>query len=180
MADGEDHTSAADEPKTGYWYDEAPGHRDRARRVLEALRTYRAAEAAMRRRTRDSMAMGENELLALRYLLRQPDHSARPAELVKYLGVTSASITTMLDRLEKTGRVERMANPTDRRSIFVRATPHANEEVRETLGRMHGLMYDVAVGMSPDAQEHVVDFLRRMSDAVDDVAPVIVDEPADA
>ena len=160
------------ENTAGYWYDESPGERDRARRVLEALRTYRAAEAAMRRRTRDAMAMGENELLALRYLIRQPDHSARPAELVKYLGVTSASITTMLDRLEKTGRVERIANPNDRRSIFVRATPHANEEVRETLGRMHGLMYDVAVGMTPDEQEHVVAFLQKMTDAVDDVAPV--------
>ncbi|MEU2203796.1 MarR family transcriptional regulator [Microbacterium oleivorans] len=163
---------AEGEHTAGYWYDESPGERDRARRVLEALRTYRAAEAAMRRRTRDSMAMGENELLALRYLIRQPGHSARPAELVKYLGVTSASITTMLDRLEKTGRVERIANPNDRRSIFVRATPHANEEVRETLGRMHGLMYDVAVGMTPDEQEHVVAFLQKMTDAVDDVAPV--------
>lgn len=168
MADGEQ--------TAGYWYDEAPGERDRARRVLEALRTYRAAEAAMRRRTRDSMAMGENELLALRYLLRQPDHAARPAELVKYLGVTSASITTMLDRLEKTGRIQRIANPSDRRSIFVRATAHANEEVRETLGRMHGLMYDVAVGMSPEAQEHVVAFLQKMTDAVDGVEPVALPE----
>lgn len=156
---------------TGYWYDEAPGQRERARRVLESLRTYRAAETAMRRRTRDSMSMGENELLALRYLLRQPDHSARPSELVKYLGVTSASITTMLDRLEKSGRVQRVANPSDRRSIFVRATPHANEEVRETLGRMHDLMYGVAVGMSPEAQEHVVAFLQQMADAVDGVEP---------
>ncbi|MFJ6677847.1 MarR family winged helix-turn-helix transcriptional regulator [Microbacterium sp. NPDC091382] len=176
MANGDAQAGEGPSTTVGYWYDEAPGQRDRARRVLEALRTYRAAESAMRRRTRDSMSMGENELLALRFLLRQPDHSARPAELVKYLGVTSASITTMLDRLEKSGRVERVANPTDRRSIFVRATAHADDEVRETLGRMHGLMYDVAVAMEPEAQEHVVDFLRRMSDAVDGVAPVVVTE----
>ncbi len=171
MADVGAGTSGDRESPVGYWYDEAPGHRDRARRVLEALRTYRAAETAMRRRTRDSMSMGENELLALRYLLRQPDHSARPSELVKYLGVTSASVTTMLDRLEKTGRVQRVANPNDRRSIFVKATPHANEEVRETLGRMHELMYGVAVEMSPEAQEHVVAFLQRMADAVDGLQP---------
>lgn len=162
----EDQANAA-----GYWYDESPGQRERARRVLESLRTYRAAESAMRRRTRDSMSMGENELLALRFLLRQPDHTSRPSELVKYLGVTSASVTTMLDRLEKTGRVQRVANPSDRRSIFIRATPHANEEVRETLGRMHELMYGVAVGLTPEAQEHVVAFLQKMADAVDGVEP---------
>jgi len=175
VADVEAEISEGRADTVGYWYDDAPGHRERARRVLEALRTYRAAESAMRRRTRDSMAMGENEMLALRFLLRQPDHSARPAELVKYLGVTSASITTMLDRLERSGRVQRVAHPTDRRSIFVKATMDANAEVRETLGRMHGLMYDVAVGLSPEAQEHVVAFLQQMADAVDDVAPAAVE-----
>ncbi|HCJ49275.1 MAG TPA: MarR family transcriptional regulator [Microbacterium sp.] len=171
MTDVDTETSEDRANAAGYWYDESPGQRDRARRVLESLRTYRAAESAMRRRTRDSMSMGENELLALRFLLRQPDHTSRPSELVKYLGVTSASVTTMLDRLEKTGRVQRVANPSDRRSIFVRATPHANEEVRETLGKMHELMYGVAVGLTPEAQEHVVAFLQKMADAVDGVEP---------
>lgn len=171
MTDVDTETSGDRANAAGYWYDESPGQRDRARRVLESLRTYRAAESAMRRRTRDSMSMGENELLALRFLLRQPDHTSRPSELVKYLGVTSASVTTMLDRLEKTGRVQRVANPSDRRSIFVRATPHANEEVRETLGKMHELMYGVAVGLTPEAQEHVVAFLQKMADAVDGVEP---------
>jgi DNA-binding MarR family transcriptional regulator len=171
VTDVDTETSGDRANAAGYWYDESPGQRDRARRVLESLRTYRAAETAMRRRTRDSMSMGENELLALRFLLRQPDHTSRPSELVKYLGVTSASVTTMLDRLEKTGRVQRVANPSDRRSIFVRATPHANEEVRETLGKMHELMYGVAVGLTPEAQEHVVAFLQKMADAVDGVEP---------
>ncbi|WP_404444600.1 MarR family transcriptional regulator [Microbacterium marinum] len=171
MTDVDTETNGDRANAAGYWYDESPGQRDRARRVLESLRTYRAAESAMRRRTRDSMSMGENELLALRFLLRQPDHTSRPSELVKYLGVTSASVTTMLDRLEKTGRIQRVANPSDRRSIFVRATPHANEEVRETLGKMHELMYGVAVGLTPEAQEHVVAFLQKMADAVDGVEP---------
>lgn len=172
MGEGDVHESTAEASPSGYWYDEAPGARERARRVLEALRTYRAAETAMRRRTRDSMAMGENELLALRYLLRQPDHVARPADLVKYLGITSASVTTMLDRLEKSGHVQRIANEADRRSIHVRATADANTEVRETLGQMHDRMYNAVAGMTPEAAEHVVAFLQRMSDAVDAVDPV--------
>ncbi|MFI8633433.1 MarR family winged helix-turn-helix transcriptional regulator [Microbacterium sp. NPDC077663] len=155
----------------GYWYNDAPGQKERARRVLEALRTYRAAEAAMRRRTRDSMAMGENELLALRYLLRQPGHSARPYELARYLGITSASVTTMIDKLVNDGRVERVGVTGDRRGIMITATAHANEEVRDTLGKMHIRMYAVASKMSPTQQKHVVDFLEAMVDAVDHVEP---------
>jgi DNA-binding MarR family transcriptional regulator len=137
--------------------------------VLEALRTYRAAEAAMRRRTRDSMAMGENELLALRYLLRQPNRSARPYELVRYLGVTSATVSTMVEKLVRDGRVERHAIEGDRRGMMIRATDHADGEVRDTLGRMHIRMYGVAHGMSPSQQQHVVDFLEAMVDAIDEV-----------
>ena len=37
--------------------------------VLEALQVYRAAEAAMRRRTGAAMGIGENDLLALRLIL---------------------------------------------------------------------------------------------------------------
>jgi len=158
-------------PHAGYWYADAVGERERARAVLELLRTYRVAETAMRRRTRESMAMGENDLLALRFLLRQPDHSSRPRELTEYLGLSSASITSMLDRLEASGHVSRVANPGDRRSIFIRATPHADEEVRQTLSAMHERMYAAAVGMTEAENLAVMGFLQRMCDAVDGVAP---------
>ena len=154
----------------GYWYDGAAGQKERARHVLEALRTYRAAEGAMRRRTQDSMAMGENELLTVRFLLRQPGHTARPAELVKYLGISPASVTAMLDRLVQTGRVERVATG-DVRGVAIRATEHVNAEVRETLGQMHARMYGVASSMTPSQQKHVIDFLEAMVDAVDKVEP---------
>ncbi|MEV7633133.1 MarR family transcriptional regulator [Microbacterium sp. NPDC089318] len=154
----------------GYWYDEQRSERDRAREVLEALRVYRAAERAMRRRTRDEMSMGENELLALRYLFRQPEHSAQPAALAGYLGISPAATSVLIDRLERSGHVERAAGA-EGASNGVRATAHADEDVRQTLGRMHRLMYSVAAGMDAQAQANVAQFLRAMADAVDGVEP---------
>jgi len=155
----------------GYWYEaDLTDTRARSRAVLEALRLYRAAEMAMRRRTRESMAMGENELLVLRYLIRKGDAFVRPVELAAYLGVSTASMTALLDRLEKSGHITRIANPDDRRSIFVRATPLTEEEVRATLGTMHERMYAAVEGMSASEAEAVVSFLTRMSHAVDAVA----------
>lgn len=164
-------SSAGDERQSGYWYDGGVGQKERARQVLEALRTYRAAEAAMRRRTRNSMEMGENELLTIRFLLRRPGHSATPSELVTYLGATPASVTAMLDRLVRTGRLERMDGD-GARGITVRATDHVNDEVRDTLGQMHVRMYGVATSLTPSQQKHVIDFLDAMVDAVDKVEPV--------
>ena len=154
-----------------YWYnDESSDRRTRHRAVLEALRVYRAAEVAMRRRTRDSMSMGENELLVLRYLLRDSTHQVRPGELTRYLGLSTASTTALLDRLERSGHIVRVANPGDRRSVFVRSTPRADAEVRQTLGNMHDRMLAAVIEMSPEDSATVVAFLHRMSDAVDGVA----------
>ncbi|MBB3157137.1 DNA-binding MarR family transcriptional regulator [Microbacterium proteolyticum] len=161
-----------------YWY--GAGEEDRRRRavdVLQAFRVYRAAEVAMRRRTRDSMSMGENELLVLRYLLRAAGQKRQvsPSELTRYLGVSTASTTAIVDRLEKSGHVVRVPHPTDRRSIFIVATEASDDEVRATLGSMHSRMMAAVVDMTPEESAAVIACLGRLQDAVDQVDPHPVD-----
>ena len=157
-----------------YWYgatDEDRTHR--AVDVLQAFRLYRAAEVAMRRRTRESMSMGENELLVLRYLLKAAGagRQVSPSELTRYLGVSTASTTAIIDRLERSGHVTRVPHPTDRRSIFVVATEESDVEVRQTLGEMHGRMMAAVIDMTPEESAIVVECLARLQDAVDRVDP---------
>lgn len=157
-----------------YWYRD--GDDDRQRRaveVLQAFRVYRAAELAMRRRTREAMSMGENELLVLRYLLKAQaeDRRVSPSELARYLAVSTASTTAIIDRLEKSGHIVRRPHPTDRRSIHVIATEKSDQEVRETLGTMHARMMDAVRDMTPDESRIVIECLSRLQDAVDQVEP---------
>lgn len=157
-----------------YWYgDDADARRRRAVDVLEAFRLYRAAEVAMRRRTRESMSMGENDLLVLRYLLKaqRENRAVSPGELTRYLGVSTASMTAIIDRLERSAHVRREAHPTDRRSIRVVATVESDSEVRETLGAMHDRMLDAVLEMSPEESATVIACLARLQDAVDQVQP---------
>ena len=124
---------------THYWYsDDAKtetGAHERSVAVLEAMRTYRAAESAMRRRTQVSMGMGENDLLALRYVImaQQAGRSIGPKELTGYLGISSASTTVLLDRLERKGQLRREHSPFDRRALILVATATTDEEVRAAL-----------------------------------------------
>ncbi|MGP3535959.1 MarR family winged helix-turn-helix transcriptional regulator [Microbacterium sp. RD1] len=155
-----------------YWYGATDeDRRRRAVEVLQAFRVYRAAEIAMRRRTRESMSMGENELLVLRYLLKASGEgrSVSPSELTRYLGVSTASTTAIIDRLEKSGHVTRVPHPSDRRSILVVATAESDAEVRATLGSMHQRMMAAVIDMTPEESAVVIECLARLQEAVDEV-----------
>ena len=158
------------ERSSGYWYSA-----DRTRRgvaVLNALRDYRAAEAAMRRRTRSAMRMGETDLLAIRFLLKREGEgsSVSPKDLAAHLGISSASTTVLIDPLVRSGHVERRPHPTDRRALVIAPTIASDDEVRATLGEMHRRMIDVAEDLEADEAVAVLDFLERMRDAVDSVS----------
>ena len=138
---------------------------------MEAMRSYRAAEVAMRRRTQQSMDMGENELLVLRYLARAQlrDDLVTPVTLSRYLGITSASTTALLDRLEKSGHILRTPHPRDRRSIVITSSAKSDDEVRHTLAAMHDRMMAVVRDMSADDRATVIGFLDAMREAVDQI-----------
>jgi DNA-binding MarR family transcriptional regulator len=154
---------------SGYWY--ADGDTRQSAEVLNALRVYRSAEAAMRRRTRDSMGMNETDLLALRYLLaaQRQNRSVTPKELAHRLGISSASTTVLIDRLSKSGHVERRPHPTDRRALIIVATVDSDAEVRHTLGGMHERMLAAADRLSPRDAAAVIAFLDELRAAVDEV-----------
>jgi DNA-binding MarR family transcriptional regulator len=157
----------------GYWYGQDSSRRSTAVSVLNALRDYRASESAMRRRTRDAMSMGETDLLALRYLLEAQGSgiALSPKDLRGRLGITSASMTSLVDRLVRSGHVTREPHPTDRRALILRPTPGSDDEVRQTLGRMHERMLEAAGSLSPDEAQTVLAFLARMREAVDHIDP---------
>ena len=123
----------------------------------------------MRRRTRESMKMGEADLRALRFLLRTEAEGrlATPNDLAVLLGIKSSSITIMLDRLTASGHVRRAPHPTDRRSIVITATPGADEDVRETLGDMHRRLLAVAAALDEHEAVVVTEFLGRLTASLD-------------
>ncbi|RAN69556.1 hypothetical protein B5P43_35355 [Bacillus sp. SRB_336] len=114
--------------------------------------------------------LGSNDVLALGHL--HDGGSMAPKVLSALMGVTSGTMTAMLDRVEKAGFLRREPNPDDRRALLLRLTPageHAmqwlDEEfdatVRETLAGLPG--------MTPDELHHILNELsssleRRLVD----------------
>ncbi|WP_082481196.1 MULTISPECIES: MarR family winged helix-turn-helix transcriptional regulator [unclassified Rathayibacter] len=156
-------------PRPGaFWF---PGETSEpgAVEVLAAMRAFRTAETAMRRRTRGSMGMGENDLLAVQFLMRrqQTGQHVSPKDLAAYLGISSASTTVLIDRLVKSGHVVRQPHPSDRRAIRIVATPTSHREVRETLDEMHRRMLEAAERLDATEAGTIIRFLQTMRDIVE-------------
>jgi DNA-binding MarR family transcriptional regulator len=152
---------------SGYWY----GSDQRVRvgvDALNALRRYRVAESAMRKRTRDAMRMNETDMLAVRFLVNaaSADRQVSPKDMAAHLGISSASTTVLIDRLVSMGHVQRAPHPSDGRGVLITVTPGAHGKLRETFGDMHRRMMEVANELTPQEADIVTAFLERMSAAV--------------
>jgi DNA-binding MarR family transcriptional regulator len=106
------------------------------------------------------LGVNPTDLRCLEILLAQP--TALPSQLSEQLGLTSGSITTMLDRLQQQGYLTRTPDPTDRRKVLVRATPKATQKVWVEL--YQPLVAEGFQGIahySPAELAVVSDYLRR-------------------
>lgn len=159
--------AAATFDQSGYWYDQDDAERGAV--VLNALRRYRQAEKDMRARTRLSMRMGETDLTAIRFLLREQraNRSVSATQLAEHLGVTTASTAVLIGRLERSGHISRQPNPADKRGVLLTATGSSDDEVRATMAGMHARMILAAERLDPEIARGVVDFLTDMTAALD-------------
>jgi len=90
----------------------------------EAVRAYQAAVDDFDREVGRLLGINETDLRCLEILLQDLPEAA-PGQLATRLGLTSGSVTPMLDRLERARFITRTAHATDRRKTIVRATPEA-------------------------------------------------------
>src|SRR6188474_3971863 len=78
----------------------------------------------------DRFGLNRGEVGALSALrVAGPPHRLSPTRLGKGLMLSSAGVTSRVDRLERRGLVRRLADPDDRRGVFVELTDQGLEIV---------------------------------------------------
>ena len=66
--------------------------------------------------------LSDSEFKLLAAIRTAPDNHPSPRDLLDSLMVSSPGLTNQIDRLEKAGLVERLANPQDRRGVLLQLT----------------------------------------------------------
>ena len=102
---------------------------------------------------------------ALQALRVEPERTVTQNELGTKLTVTGASITGVLDRLERDHLVSRESHPTDRRANVVRLTDEG-ESLIESAADLHAIrMQELLSVLDDDEKESLVRLLQKVTEA---------------
>ena len=91
-----------------------------------------------------------------------------PSALARRAGLHPATMTGILDRLERGGWVARERDPSDRRAVVIRVLRGRAGELFSLYGGMNASMDEICAGYSDDQLELLADFLRRATNAGQD------------
>jgi DNA-binding MarR family transcriptional regulator len=88
-----------------------------------------------------------------------------PSALAQRASLHPATMTGIVDRLERGGWVVRERDPSDRRSVVVRALRNRNAELVRLYGGMNSSMSEICGSYSVAELATLADFLRRTVEA---------------
>ena len=118
-----------------------------------------ATERERLRMARDVLNVGLNEMLACGFIAAGGPRT--PSELADRLQITTASVTELVDRLERGGLVSRLPHPTDRRKVLVTLTRDGERKSELMQDRFADVMASCASNLTVSERQVVLNFLRN-------------------
>lgn len=94
------------------------------------------------------------------------DGPCTPTEIARNLGVSTASATELLDKLERAGHLQRRAHPADRRKRLIELTASGHELVAATYRDFAERLAPVHAALPATERHRLLDFLRAASHAL--------------
>jgi DNA-binding MarR family transcriptional regulator len=125
-----------------------------------------AAERERLRTAREMLGVGVNELQACAFIAASGPRT--PSELADRLQITTASVTELVDRLQRDDLVCRLPHPTDRRKLLVTLTPDGVRKSEQVQERFGAITARCATDMSLAERDAVLTFLRNAASLMND------------
>jgi DNA-binding MarR family transcriptional regulator len=88
-----------------------------------------------------------------------------PSAIARGAGLHPATVTGILDRLERGGWIARERDPSDRRAVLVRALRDRNAEIFRLYAGMNASMDQICATYTDEELDLLATFLRRTTDA---------------
>lgn len=133
--------------------------------LMKALARLRQAEQAVAEASQRYMKLSALDMRALHYLIvaKHRREVVSPGMLAAHLGISAASTTKLLNRLEKGAHIVRRVHPLDRRAFAIEVTAETEVSAMQTVGRQHATRFTAAARLSVDERAVVMRFLEDMT-----------------
>ena len=142
-------------------------HRGRLNRAIkESLRDLGAQLSLLNHSVGTRLDLKATDLECLDLLTR--DGPLSPSTLARRAGLHPATLTGILDRLERGGWIERGRDPSDRRGVVVQAARGRGAEILRLYlvdSGMNTAMDQICAGYEDEDLQLLTGFLRRTADA---------------
>ena len=131
--------------------------------IKESLRELRIELSLLNYRIGDRLDLRIVDLDCLDLVSRYGPIS--PSALARRAGLHPATMTGILDRLERDGWVTRDRDPADRRAVLVRAGAERAADVYRLYAGMNASMDEICAGYREAELKLLADFLHQTTDA---------------
>ncbi|QJU53454.1 MarR family transcriptional regulator [Herbiconiux sp. KACC 21604] len=140
--------------------------------LVDALTELWNAEVQRRREITERTGLSANDEQALEHIVdaSRAGEGVSPKSLAAGIGITSASITVLIDRLERRGLVTRAVSPSDRRALSLHPTQEGASLVESARGPGTDFV-GVLKRMGEAERESGIRFLHALSSAIGHRAP---------
>ena len=144
------------------WHDARPELEVRALQVTARLSRIGPLLARRQEAVFDRFGLGRGEVGALSALrIAGPPHRLSPTRLGKGLMLSSAGVTSRIDRLERRGLVRRLPDPDDRRGVIVELTDQGLEIVDAAVAALAISDRDLIERLGPEEVTQFEALLRK-------------------
>lgn len=142
--------------------DKLDAFQDRLGELIDAARSVHAAIDAVDIAISDALGIHRNDLRCLNLLEKGP---LIASEIGKQTGLTSGSVTALIDRLEQAGFVQRGRSPLDRRIVEVSIPADAYARIDVLYRVVGGAVRERFSALEPEQLTAVIETLTSFANA---------------
>jgi DNA-binding MarR family transcriptional regulator len=127
------------------------------------LRDIRSLSSEFSAKLGQALTVNPTDLATMEHIIE--NGPLTPTDLATRLGITTAAMTTSIDRLAALGHATRVPNPADRRGVLVVPTPESTRRAMDSILPMVAGIDRVLDEFSDEEKTVIVSYLERVIEA---------------
>ncbi|MCJ1715701.1 MarR family winged helix-turn-helix transcriptional regulator [Microbacterium sp. M1A1_1b] len=132
-------------------------------RLMTAFRLLQTQHARVLHHESQARGLNATDSRFVFFLAAADGAGVTPKQSGEYLELSTGAMTSLIDRLEQRGHIERRPNPNDRRSILLHLTP-SGETVAQQIAAVYSASFREVV--APDERQALTDAFTRLGQAL--------------